>query len=775
MYKLYKLVFCCILANFCKAQNLSQIIRGRIIDSESGYPIRNVDININNLNSTSDEQGYFNIKNVPVGRHTIKFTCVGYESSVVKEILVGSGKEIILDIKLTEQIKALEEVIVKPQKEYGSPNNEMSTVSVRSFSVEQAKRYPAAWGDPGRMALSFAGASNVNDSSNEIVIRGNSPKGLLWRMNGVEIPSPNHFTSVGASGGGISALSINILGKSDFYTGAFPAEYGNAISGVFDLTMRNGNTDKQENSIQLGFQGLEASVEGPLSSKKKASYLLNYRYSTLGLVQKLGIINLFNDKPTYQDLAFKFFLPFKKITLSMWGLGGLSANQNSNFPEYLPKNGSNFYAIGLNMVYLISKKAYLENIVSASNSETNSNDGTSIIRNYTYDFLKNSTMLNLKLNTQNTIRLGLIISNIEYSLLDKRVLLVNKIPTPIDLLNDQNNTQLLQSYFQWKCKINRNFTLNTGLHFMYLTLNNQKSIEPRVGIHWQLNNKKSVNFGFGLHSRLEALPTYLSSRGYLTGNSGDTINIQSNRNLPIPKSAHFIFGYESRPNSDWRISIESYFQYHYQAFVNSFNSSTNVPTYESTYSSLNDIAANFNQSLVGKGKGKSYGIEFTIEKFLTNHYYLLHTVSLYNSTYVDAGGVERTGKFSSNFVANILAGREWKIGKQKKNIFNINLKATWAGGIRIPPIDILTSEKLGYTVYNYANIYEEHLPDFFRTDFRLSYIINKLKKSSTFSLDLNNITNHKNPLSHRYSQELKNIVYSYQLGLIPVFTYRLEF
>jgi hypothetical protein len=774
-----KIILLSILTNLsvfiCVAQLPSQTIKGRVIDAESGQPISNVNVIIENLNTTTDEQGFFKIEKVLVGRHSVKFSRVGYENAFIKEILVGSGKEIVLDIKMTEQIKNLEEVVVKPQKEYGSPNNDMAVISVRSFSVEQTKRYPATWSDPARMALSFAGTSNVNDSSNEIVIRGNSPKGLLWRMNGIEIPSPNHFTSIGAAGGGISALSINMLSNSDFYTGAFPAEYGNAASGVFDLTMRNGNNTKWENSIQLGFQGLEVSTEGPFSTKSKASYLFNYRYSTLGLIQKMGLLNLYDDKPNYQDLAFKIYLPFKKTTFSLWGLGGLSINENANFPDYLPKNGSNFYATGLNIVSLINDKAYWENIISASGSETNNNNSSGVVRNYTYGFLRYSSMFNLKVNAQNTLRFGMVLTNNSYDLSDKRTFMVDKKTVTNTILSEKDNTQLLQSYFQWKYRINPKLTLNTGVHFMHLTLNKQSSVEPRLGLRFQVDNKRIINFGAGLHSRLEALPTYLSSRGFTVSSNGDTTLIQSNKNLPIPKSAHVVFGYETRPNSNWRINTEAYYQRQSQAFVSAQSPLSSFPSFESTYSSLNELAANLTSALMGTGRGETYGIELTIEKFLTNGFYLLNTTSLYKATYVDVSGTERRGRFSSDFVENIMAGKEWKVGKAQKNIFNINLKVAWAGGLRVIPIDLPKSIKANTTIYDYSRIYEERFNNFFRTDFRISYVINKNKKSSTFSLDLNNVTNQQNPLNHSYSQSLKGIAYSYQLGMIPIFNYRLEF
>ncbi len=242
-----------ILSSLSQAQTLTQTLKGKITDNETGQAIVGAMILVGNSSTLSDEKGYFRIQNIAIGRYSVKVSCIGHENITINEMLVNSGKEIELNLKLVEEIRQLGEVKITAQKEYGAAINDMASISVRSFSVEQTKRYAASWSDPARMALSFAGTSNVNDQSNEIVIRGNSPKGLLWRIDGVEIPNPNHFSNEGASGGGISALSANVLSNSDFYTGAFPAEYGNASSGVFDLKMRNGNGDKREHTIQLGF------------------------------------------------------------------------------------------------------------------------------------------------------------------------------------------------------------------------------------------------------------------------------------------------------------------------------------------------------------------------------------------------------------------------------------------------------------------------------------------------------------------------------------------
>jgi len=224
------------------AQTLTQTIRGTINDIDSEVQLYGATVVVLNtgplIGSSTDFDGNFRLDKVPVGRHDIKISMLGYEEQIIQNVQVGSGKEIVLHIKLRESMLNMKTVEITDQKSNKSEaNNELATVSARQFSVEETKRYAGALNDPGRMALSFAGVAAANDMSNEIVIRGNSPRGLLWRMEGIEIPNPNHFSNQGSAGGAISMLSNNMMANSDFFTGAFPADYGNAASGVFDIRL----------------------------------------------------------------------------------------------------------------------------------------------------------------------------------------------------------------------------------------------------------------------------------------------------------------------------------------------------------------------------------------------------------------------------------------------------------------------------------------------------------------------------------------------------------
>ncbi|MFC2116653.1 carboxypeptidase-like regulatory domain-containing protein [Bacteroidota bacterium] len=308
------------------AQELTQVIRGQVIDIESQSPLSFATITVitsdSLLGTIADDNGNFRFKKVPIGRYDIKVSYMGYETQVIPELLVSTGKETVLTIKMKEQFAKLEGVVVKAYTKKDKPLNSMATASARTFSVEEARRYAGGWDDPGRLVSSFAGITTENLRDNTIIIRGNSPKGLLWRLEGIEIPNPNHFANMATfGGGGVSALSALVVDNSDFFTGAFPAEYGNAISGVFDIKLRSGNNEKYEHAIQLGTLGIDISSEGPIGKESKASYLFNYRYSTFGLIKPILPQEIKNFVPVYQDLCFKIRMPTKKYGIfSIWGL-----------------------------------------------------------------------------------------------------------------------------------------------------------------------------------------------------------------------------------------------------------------------------------------------------------------------------------------------------------------------------------------------------------------------------------------------------------------------
>lgn len=750
----------------------AQTVKGRVVDTESQQPVIGANVIVTSvtplIGGVTDTEGNFRIEKVPVGRHSFKITSIGYDDAFVQEINVGSGKEVELNIKLTESFRALNEVVVKAQKENGAPLNDMVSVSGRSFTVDQTKRFAASVNDPARMAMSFAGVVATDDGSNQLIIRGNSPKGMLWRMEGVEIPNPNHFAQEGASGGGISALSANVLGNSDFLTGAFPAEYGNATSGVFDLKLRKGNNEKREYAMQAGILGLDFAAEGPIGAKGGASYLANYRYSTLSVLNKIGV-NLNGDASIdFQDGAFKIYIPYDdKVVVSVWGVGGISTSK-VNDDDWNETFKSNRGMVGVNYLRYINSKSYMENIVSYSaTSQTGDFYDKNIDATYQQKFvnqaLRLSSLYNYKLNARNTVRLGVIINHLDFNLYDK-----DNEDGPYEINVDRKgNTQLFQAYAQWKSRLTPTVTLNAGLHGMLLGLNNRYSIEPRVGVRWAVAPRSTVSLGAGLHSKTESISTYFA-QVKVSEDKTDLLN----KNLKLTKSAHWVAGYEFRPSASWRVLAETYYQHHYNIPIGPPNTTT---PYLLHNSQLNEISGFVSDSLTSDGKGRSYGLELTVEKSLTAGIYLMSTTSLYQSKYTGRDGIERDSRFNGKYVQNLLAGKEWRVGKNKTNIFAANIKLLAAGGNRTTPIDLEKSREKGRTERDWSRSYSEQLPAYFRSDLRVSYTKNKRRTTSTISLDIQNVTNRLNALDRYYNKKEDRVKLITQTGMLPILNYRLEF
>jgi hypothetical protein len=750
----------------------AQTVKGRVVDTESQQPVIGANVIVTSvtpiIGGVTDTEGNFRIEKVPVGRHSFKITSIGYDDAFVQEINVGSGKEVELNIKLTESFRALNEVVVKAQKENGAPLNDMVSVSGRSFTVDQTKRFAASVSDPARMAMSFAGVAATDDGSNQLIIRGNSPKGMLWRMEGVEIPNPNHFAQEGASGGGISALSANVLGNSDFLTGAFPAEYGNATSGVFDLKLRKGNNEKREYAMQAGILGLDFAAEGPIGAKGGASYLANYRYSTLSVLNKIGV-NLNGDASIdFQDGAFKVYIPYDdKVVVSVWGLGGISTSKVDD-DDLKEKFKSNRGMVGVNYLRYINSKSYMESIVSYSaTSQTGDFYDKNIDATYQQKFvnqaLRLSSLYNYKLNARNTVRLGVVINHLDFNLYDK-----DNEDGPYEINVDRKgNTQLFQAYAQWKSRLTPTVTVNAGLHGMLLALNNRYSIEPRVGVRWAVAPRSTVSFGAGLHSKTESISTYFA-QVKVSDDQTDLLN----KNLKLTKSAHFVAGYEFRPSASWRVLAETYYQHHYNIPIGPANTTT---PYLLHNSQLNEISGFVSDSLTSDGKGRSYGLELTVEKSLTAGIYLMSTTSLYQSKYTGRDGIERDSRFNGNYVQNFLAGKEWRVGKSKTNIFAANIKLLAAGGNRTTPVDLEKSREKGRTERDWSRSYSEQLPAYFRTDLRVSYTKNKKRTTSTISLDIQNVTNRLNAFDRYYNKKEDRVKLITQTGMLPILNYRLEF
>jgi len=771
------------------AQNNTGVVRGKIVDKQSKYPLEGVTVLLLNSNppiaSTTDVSGEFKLSGIPIGRNDFKILFFGYNELILPNILVNSGKEVYLNIELEEQILELEDVKIETNQDRSTlPVSDLSVVSTRKFSFEETNRYAGSRNDPARMAMNFAGVTGTSDARNDIIIRGNSPLGVLWRMDGVDIPNPNHFGSFGTTGGPVSMLNNNVLSNSDFMTGAWPAPYGNALAGVFDLQMRKGNNQKREYMGQMGFNGAEAGVEGPFSKKKPYSYLVNYRYSTLGIFKTLGIKFGTSALPEYQDLNFKLNFPTEKAgTFTVFGIGGISKvsvkGNNVDTTDLFSNPGDNTYfishtgVVGISNTLFLSKNTFSRiSIIASGTAMIVKNDSvpkdplgqyTGIpVANYRNYFSQTkysiNYVLNHKFSTKNNLTSGVIVDFYHLNLVDSML----NGPSFTTLRDFKGNTSLVQAYSTWQHRFNEKLTLNAGLHYQFFTLNGSMAVEPRTGLKYQLNAKQSLSFGYGLHSQLQPFQAYFEKSLTPSGNY-----IFTNKDLKFTKSHQIVAGYIRSFPKNFRLKTEVYYQYIFQVPIEKFASS---------YSMLNsgaDFVINTKDSLVNKGTGKNYGIEMTFEKLFTKGFYFLTTTSIYNSKYKGSDGVERNTAFNGNFTANLLLGKEFKV--KEKNGITVDFRSTWAGGRRYTPVDLVKSKAWGRE-YRYDTLaYSQQLKNYFRIDVKVGYRHNGKKVTQEWSLDIQNVLNRKNAFIQKYNRDKQNIVIVPQLGIFPVVQYRVTF
>jgi hypothetical protein len=784
----------------CLAQELTQTIRGTVIDADSKSPLTGAQITLIDskplTGTLTNEFGTFKLENIPIGRITLQINHIGYEPKTLSDILVVSGKEAILNIAITESIELLDEVVVSAGSD-GGAINEMSLISSRSISSNETNRFAGGFNDPARILSNFAGVNNSQDGSADIIVRGNSPKYIQWRLEGVQITNPSHFGDpAGLGTGAPSALNNHILATSDFHTGAFTAEFGDVLSGVYDVKLRTGNNEKFEGMVGIGILGSDLTLEGPIKKGYAGSYLVNYRYSTISIIDKIGLVDI-GGIPTFQDGAFKVSLPTKKFgNFSLFGLSGYSTLDFENVdPTIFITPGDNglkeniqedftkrahLFNTGIDHMLSLNKNSYINTTVAYSSEgirdnivETQKQDETIIdTRNNFNSRINSSTyraniIYHNKLNSRNTLQIGSKYALFHHQFAISR--LEDNTSKRFFLVNIDETMGTVRNFVSWKHRLKENFTIVSGIHNMNVLFNNNNTLEPRFAAKWQLNYANSLNLGYGKHSTMETVHNYFAQVKKPDGSI-----VEPNRNLELLKAHHIVLGYEKRFSGKLRGKVELYYQHLYDLPVENDKNSH--------YATINETV-DFNYvDLVNEGTGENYGLEVTLERSFSNNYYFLVNASLFNSTYTALDGIRRNTAFNSNYLTNILMGKEfYNLGKKNNQVLSLNAKAFFGGGRRIIPLlrdnnGNLVVDPANNNFWDYSRAYETTLEDIYTISLAISYKWNKPKATHEVFLNLDNLTNNQVRLTEFYAPtEPENIGYQTTFGLFPNMMYRIYF
>ena len=757
-----------------KTEKPTQTVRGIVLDSKTNAPIEFATVrimNVGSLGSTTDSLGRFRIDNVPVGRCNIQTSYVGYNTNIFNEIPVTSSKEVYMEITLDENIHSLAEVVIQPEIKKDKPLNAMAITGGRMISMEEAGRFANGFDDPARLSSAFAGVAG-DVGTNAVAIRGNSPQFTQWRLEGVEIPNPTHFADLTGLGGGfLSALSTQVIGNSDFYNGAFPSEYSNALSGIFDMQIRNGNNQKYEHTFQLGILGIDLASEGPISRKHGSSYIFNYRFSTTSLATG----NDMNLK--YQDLSFKLNFPTRKAgTFSIWGIGLIDRYK----PEAIDRDewetqgdrqsGNTAFdkaAGGLTHKYLINADTYIRSSLAATYSKdrTRADQMTEDdklvhvgdIRNSKWDIVFNS-YLNKKFNSNHINRTGITVTGLQYDL-DYKISPNFGLDVPMEQISKGNGGScVLSAYSSSVINLSNHLTTSLGITAQYFTLNKNWTVEPRAALKWSFNPKHALALAYGLHSRREKLDYYFVEQEA----NGKT---ESNRYLDFSKAHHFGLTYEWNINSYMHLKVEPYYQYLFRIPVEE-NSSFSIINHQSFY---------LDRTLKNRGSGVNYGIDITLEQYMKNGFYYMITASLFKSKYKAGDNIWRNTRLDKNYLLNILAGKEWMVGRNKQNVLSLNGRIFFQGGDRYTPVDEGKSMIEHDIKFDETRAYSKKFDPSINGDISFSYRINKKKISHEFSIKMLNVGMRTGMHFYQYNEKTHKIEKKDGSGLIPNISYKIYF
>lgn len=771
------------------AQDLSQRFRGKVFDGSSYKALENARIGILSsekeklYEAITDAKGSFVFDQVAYGRYLLQVSAEGFEAYVVPDFRVDGGKEVVLDFLLEPKVFEQEAVLINSRNE-----REFDRPSVHSLKVEDSKRLAASFFDPARVAASFSGVVQSDNQSNNLIIRGNSPTGIRWRLEGVAIANPNHLPNAGTfsdrislSGGGQIILSTQLLANSVFSKGAFDAEYGDALSGVFDMRLRAGNNQKNEYTVQAGLIGVDLAAEGPISKKSGSSFLVNYRYSFTGLLAAMGV-TFGGEEIKFQDLAFNLSFPTEKAgTFTIFGMGGLSSNVFTGARQDTAINiGKDRFdidfrsltgAAGITHRITLGNRSSLRTVLSASRI-TSSRTGRFIENldeasipveedELSQSFLTLTSGLTHQFNPKLILKAGFYLTYQNNQVLSTfRPLTADSLATRA---THMGSTQLVRPYASIRYRPATWLSMDMGLHAQYLTLNGSFALEPRINLHANFDGRHHLSIAYGLHSQ-QQLPQIYFTRLNVAGE-----NSFPNQNLGFTRAHHAVLSYQFRYSEKLSFRLEPYYQYLFDVPV--------VPDLNRPISTLNLIEGVITDSLANVGNGRNYGIEFSANKYLSDRFYTILSGTVYESEYTGFDGLWRDTRFNGRYAFAASLGYEYDriTAKGKNRVWGVNLRVIQTGGFLLQNVDTAASIAQQMTVFDETQGFTDRMDDLFRIDFGMSFKQNRANRSRTLSLDIQNLTNNQ-PLAFRVFDVVEQkIVERRRFGLFPVLSYRIEF
>jgi hypothetical protein len=746
---------------FWAMPTIAQTLRGSVVSDQTGQPIPSTNLVFTThsdsiFTAQSGPDGAFRFERLPVGVGMLSANVEGFAPFLLREVHIAAGKEQVLEVLLsTDQWESnMSPIEVVERRPLRQPN----PIGEIPLSRAQTLYNPMTYFDPARLATASAGVAQGDDGTNTMSIRGNNPAFVRWRLQGMDITSPNHLPNAGtlndlptSSSGGVLMLSAQMLDNSSLITGAGPLGYNDGIAGIMDLQLRKGNNQHHEQTLQLGLTGLDAAVEGPLSRRKSGSYLFNYRYSFVGILGAMGV-SFGGEKITFQDAALHIHLPKrKKSEFSIYALFGQSSNRFQRpdsatvFKELFNIDfSSNSIIFGVTQTNRFGQRFVSKTGISIS-SQANERSQNTLDNLYTS---VNSSETRATLNY-----------NARFAANPNHILVFGTNIGTVSSLSFVGNIPQRDREVEWiglvQCWLGGEWSLRDGAIQVNYGINPilPSTLDPRFQVRWRMNKHHQLVAAIANNSQY--VPFWMES---------------SAKN--IMQALHQSVRYNYLPNSNWVLSAELFAQRIRNVLGNDGNGNPVFAVNQSEF----QPALSFQNS---DGAANNAGLELAAQRRLDGGWFAHANLTLLRSLYTDDRDVTRRTRWDVGQVANLTTGKEWDLRRRRQKlsgrVFGVSGRAIYMGGYRTAPINLAQSVATRSTVYDVSNGYTGRNPDYFRLDGRIYWkrsIGNR--RNGTFALEFQNLTNKKNIAFLYYDPLTQSVQTKYQLGLIPNLSWRLE-
>lgn len=756
------------------AQPTAAII-GRVIDADTEQPLPGATVEVllpdSAFGTVTDERGAFRFGALPAGVHALLARFNGYAPTRVQEAWARTGRSEELTIALSRDPRTLEVFEVS-----GAAFERGRMRDGHPLTVEQTLRYPATFLDPARLASTRPGVATVNDQANHLSIRGNGPASNAYLLEGAEIVCPNHLTNAGTAsdlptltGGGVTILSAQMLGPSRLLTGSLDAAYGNALGGILDMRLRRGSTDRRGYTVQAGLLGIDLSAEGPFRTGARSTYLINYRYSTIGLLGAMGI-DLGDEAITFQDLSFHVAVPVGRGSLSLFGLGGISENHHAVVDDTSAREfdkdsqdiryTGSMGAAGITLALPLGHKGHWRTTMIASENDQ-SRDSETYDASQTAIARSASALRERKLSA--ITRLGGRIG--EFVSYEAGASAMERTVTKELLLAETTASWLVRPFAQAGIELGARWQLEIGAAYANSTTGGYGVWEPRGSIAFAASERTAVSLFAGQRSQLPAVQLY-----YLQPSG----NFWNNSPIGLDRMQEAVLAVEHAARPHLRIRAEAFVQQRFDVPIG--DATRWVPPFNDDGSMVNAWDQPLVLDLRAQGEARNTGAEASLLHDMRNGRYVQFNATAFQSTYTDSEGRERESRWSRRFVVNAIAGREFtKQTEQRVRGWGLNIRAVVAGGLRSSPIDTLMSGAVGGTVFDPSQPFRQQQAAYHRIDLRVYLKREHARRSGQWSLDLQNVLNTRNEAYRYFDHRKGGVVAQEQLGLIPNLSYRIEF